>query len=208
MSYDKSKSPKDYKKVFISSQRKDSEMKHVDRSSLSLNNRLVWIPGKSNTSMHNNIYSNNREINSSSTSNQCREITDNHNSNTNLLETNNTYTIVNITSNGSSQEKVSINALAADTRQDIVLDQPQKKMATKKNDCYTKKSTHNYTDDGSLATKNGPDVIYSVTDQHTKSLDDCSLTDCTDVIQKENDDEFDIFFVNNQRQLEIKTINI
>jgi len=60
-----------------------------------------------------------------------------------------------------------------------------------------------------LATKNGQEVISSVTDQYTKTLDDCSLTDCTeDVIQKENDDEFDIFFVNNQQQLEIQTINI
>lgn len=49
----------------------------------------------------------------------------------------------------------------------------------------------------------------SVTDQFTKSLDDCSLRDgIEDVIQKEKDDEFDIVFLNNQQQLEIKTINI
>lgn len=70
------------------------------------------------------------------------------------------------------------------------------------------KSTVN-TGDCSLATKTEQDVISSITDQYTKSLDDCSLTDCTEnVIQKKNDDEFDIFFVNNQQQLEIQTINI
>lgn len=56
--------------------------------------------------------------------------------------------------------------------------------------------------------KNEQDVM-SVTDQFTKSLDDCSLRDrIEDVIQKEKDDEFDIVFLNNQQQLEIKTINI
>lgn len=38
------------KKIF----RKDSEVNYAERSSLSLNNRLVWIPGKSNTFKHNN----------------------------------------------------------------------------------------------------------------------------------------------------------
>jgi len=60
-----------------------------------------------------------------------------------------------------------------------------------------------------LATKNKQNVISFVTDQDAKSSNYCLLTDCTeDVIQKEKDDEFDIFFVNNQQQLEIKTINI
>ncbi|XP_022168168.1 uncharacterized protein LOC111032219, partial [Myzus persicae] len=114
---------------------KDSEVVHADRSSLSLNNRLVWIPGKSNTCKHNNTYSNNRKINNSSTrSTQYGETTDNLNHN-NVLKTNNTYTIINIAFNGSSQEKVPINSLA-ETRQVIVLDRPQKKIATKKNDCY------------------------------------------------------------------------
>jgi len=64
------------------------------------------------------------------------------------------------------------------------------------------------TNDCSLTIKNEQDVL-SVTDQHKKSLDDCSLRDrIEDAIQKEKDDEFDIVFLNNQQKLEIKTINI
>lgn len=49
----------------------------------------------------------------------------------------------------------------------------------------------------------------SVTDQCSKLLDDNSLKDrIEDVIQKEKDYEFDIFFINDQHQLDVKKIKI
>jgi len=59
-----------------------------------------------------------------------------------------------------------------------------------------------------LAVKNKKDVI-PVTDQCRKSLDDCSLTNrIENVIGMEKNNEFDIGFLNNQQQFEIKTISI
>jgi hypothetical protein len=70
------------------------------------------------------------------------------------------------------------------------------------------KKKKNNNDDCSLAPKDEKDFI-STNDQHTKLLDSPLLTDCTkNMIQKENDNEFDIVFLNNQHQLEIQTINI
>jgi len=45
----------------------------------------------------------------------------------------------------------------------------------------------------------------SVTDQCAKLLDDLSIED---VIQKDKDYEFDIFFINDQHQLDVKKIKI
>jgi len=59
-----------------------------------------------------------------------------------------------------------------------------------------------------LAIRNEPDVM-SVTDQCAKLLADCSLNDrIEEVIQKEKDYEFDIFFINDQQQLDVKKIKI
>ncbi|XP_025208702.1 uncharacterized protein LOC112604051 [Melanaphis sacchari] len=117
------------------------------------------------------------------------------NLNHNLSQAKKTYTVINISFDGSSQEKIQI------------IDQPQKKVNRKIKDRYLKRLKDN-NDDCSLALKNKQDNI-SLTDQHMKSLDNSSLTDCTkDVIQNEKDDEFDIVFLNNQHQLEIQTINI
>ncbi|XP_050059310.1 uncharacterized protein LOC114122398 [Aphis gossypii] len=193
MSYNKSQLQKEYKKVFNSSQRKNSD--DIKRSSLSLNNRLVWIHGKPNTSIHNNISSNGREINHSSkqSTKYDKDITDNLNHN--LLQAKKTYTVINITFDGFSQEKIQIT------------DQPQKKINKKINECDLKKKKNN-NDDCSMTLKKEQDII-SLTDPHVKLLDNCSLTDnIKDVIQKEKDDEFDIVFLNDQHQLEIQTINI
>ncbi|XP_003247113.1 uncharacterized protein LOC100570862 isoform X1 [Acyrthosiphon pisum] len=199
MSYNKSKLQKENKKGFNSSQRKDFEVINAERSSLPLNSHLVWIPRSSTISKHaNNIDS------SSRTSTKYDETTDNLNHSS--LQTNKTYTIVNITSNGSSKEIVPINA-SAETRQDIVFDRPQKTITTKGNDSYLKKSKYT-TDDCSLTIRNEQDVL-SITDQCTQLLDDCSLRDrIEDVIQKEKDYEFDIFFINDQHQLDVKKIKI
>ncbi|XP_060838191.1 uncharacterized protein LOC132920116 isoform X2 [Rhopalosiphum padi] len=170
---------------------KNPEIINVDGSSLSVNNRLVWIHGKSNTPKHHNTYSHNRKIDNLSTKSTKynKETTDN------LLQAKKTYTVINITFDGLSKEEIQI------------IDQPQKKINRKINDCYLKKKKNN-NDDCSLAPKDEKDFI-STTDQHTKLLDNPLLTDCTkNMIQKENDNEFDIVFLNNQHQLEIQTINI
>ncbi|XP_026811234.1 uncharacterized protein LOC113552574, partial [Rhopalosiphum maidis] len=173
---------------------------NVDGSSLSVNNRLVWIRGKSNTPKHHNkilffniflAYSNNRKIDNlfTKSTKYNKETTDN------LLQAKKTYTVINITFDGLSKEEIQI------------IDQPQKKINRKINDCYLKKKKNN-NDECSLAPKDEKDFI-STTDQHTKLLDNPLLTDCTkNMIQKENDNEFDIVFLNNQHQLEIQTINI
>ncbi|CAI6348798.1 unnamed protein product [Macrosiphum euphorbiae] len=192
MSYNKWKLRKENNKGFNSSQRKDCEvMINAERSS----SQLVWIPRNSNISkINNNIDT------SSRTSTKYDETPDNLNHNS--LETNKTYTIINITFNGSSKEIVPFSTLA-EARQD----RPQKTIITKENDCYLKKSKYN-TDDCSLAIRNEQDVM-SVTDQCSKLLDDCSLKDrIEDVIQKEKDYEFDIFFINDQHQLDVKKIKI
>ncbi|XP_060870942.1 uncharacterized protein LOC132945266 [Metopolophium dirhodum] len=195
MSYNKSKLRKENKKGFNSSQRKDFEAINAERCSLPLNSQLVWIPRNLNISKHNK-----NTDSSSRTSTKYDETTDNLNHNS--LETNKTYTIVNITFNGSSKEIVPINALR-EARQDIVLDRPQKTITTKENDYYLKKSKYN-TDDCSLTIRNEQDVM-SVTDQCAKLLDELSIED---VIQKETDYEFDIFFINDQHQLDVKKIKI